>query len=137
MQRIGCGEGDRSFCDEGKAHDKVHGTGFPFFFRKFILEEQCGKRDGTGRNHAADHDCCHDMIVARSDGGCTEDISCLVEGAAHINGHHDCHDDSQEDSTGSAHVGQCGVQSCVQSTNGRLYQELHDQTYKKDAAQGI
>ena len=137
MQWVGCREGDRALGDERQAHDEVHRAGFPLLLCEPVLEKQCCKSNGTGRYHAADHDCRHDVIVACGDGCGAEDVSRLIEGAAHVDGHHAGHDDAQKDPAGTAHVGQCGVQSRVQRADGRLYQELHDQAHEEDAAQRI
>ena len=137
MQWVGCREGDRALGDERQAHDEVHRAGFPLLLCEPVLEKQCCKSNGAGRYHAADHDCRHDVIVACGDGCGAEDVSRFIEGAAHVDGHHAGHDDAQKDPAGTAHVGQCGVQSRVQRADGRLYQELHDQAHEEDAAQRI
>ena len=60
MERIRRGEGNSAFRDEGQAHDKVRNQGVPFRRREFMPEEEHGQGQADRRDHAADHDGCHD-----------------------------------------------------------------------------
>ena len=134
---IGSCEGDSTLSDECKAHDEVDGAGFSLFLGELVLEHDGCQCDCAGRNHTADHDCCHDVIVACCDGCCTENVSCLVEGAAHVDGHHAAEDQAEDELAAAAHAAQSIVQTGVEGSDGRLNNEHHDQACQQNTEQGI
>ena len=133
MDRVCCCEWNRTLSDEGESHDEVGRTGFSFFFCKFIFEQQGCKCNRTRRNHTADHNGCHNVVVSCCDGCCSEYVSCFVERAAHVDGHHAAEDHAKDQLAGSAHGSKTIVQYRVDGSHDRLYNEEHQKSHRKDA----
>ena len=137
MQRIRRRIGDRALSDKCKSHDEVDRRRFSLVFRKFVFEQDGRQGDRTGRNHTADHDCCHDVIVSCRDRCCSEHIRRLVERAAHIDRHHSSDDNAKQNLTASTHIGKSRIKCRVKRSDRRLHNIGHDQTDKKDTEERV
>ena len=133
MYRIRSREGNRTLGDERKTHDEVCGTGLSLLLCELLLEEHGSQCNRAGRCHTADHHGCHHVIVAGGDGCGTEYISRLVEGAAHIDGHHRCQNEAEHQTAGASHAGETVVQGNVYGTHDGLHHEAHDQSDTENA----
>ena len=135
-QRVSRCVRDRALGDEAEAHDVVDDAVAALVGSPLPGAEGGGEGDGDGRHHAAHHDGSHDLIVAGGEGCGAEDVSRLVEGAAHVDAHHTGHDRAQQDLGGAAHgvqpVGHGGVDHAHDGVDA-----AHDRAHDEDAAQRV
>ena len=123
-KRIGRRIRDRALGDETESQNIVYGTALSFLRGELFLEESGGKRDRERRNHTADHNCRHYIVVAGSDRRRAEDIRRLVEGTAHIGRHHGSEHHAEQHLAGASH----GIQHVGQSRIKRAHDRV-DRTH--------
>ena len=137
MQRIGSCKGDGAFGDEGDAHDVVDDARLALLLGPTVLEERGGEGGDDRGNHAADHDGSHDLLadlVAAGEGCGAEDIRGLVDGAAHVDGHHAAEDEAEDDLVTGAEAVEPGGDTSVDGTDDGVDEE-HQETHDEDAAE--
>ena len=103
-KRILCCERNGTFCNEGKSHHIVYEAGLTLFLGKFLLEEGGAQGNCDRRNHTACHNRGHHLKVTLCQLCCAKYIGCLVERAAHIDGHHAAEQHTEYNTAGSAHA---------------------------------
>ena len=116
VQRIGSCKGDGAFGDEGDAHDVVDNARLALLLGPTVLEERGGEGGDDRGNHAADHDGSHDLLadlVAAGEGCGAEDVRGLVDGAAHVDGHHAAEDEAEDDLVTGAEAVEPGGEAAV------------------------
>ena len=133
-------ERDGTFGDEGKTHDIVGRSGGAFLSRELLREELAGHRDGDRGNHAADHDAGHHQVTGiRAEGqhADTEEVSSLVDRAAHIGGHHEAEQETEKnDEVLGVQEVQEGGDGVVQPDHDRV-DGTHDHGDERNADQRI
>ena len=150
MQRIRSRKRDRALCDKGCTHDHIGYRRAAFCLGEFLREEPACKRDAYRRNHTADHDGCHgDVACLRLRiGGCKPvgrrqktDARCirrLVDGTAHIDGHHASQDQPQQPKhIRIRQLGKSAGQRIIYNTDQRVEDEAHQDADDKHTQQRI
>ena len=140
-KRIGRRIRDRALGDETESQNIVYGTALSFLRGELFLKESGGKRDRKGRNHTADHNCRHYIVVAGSDRRRAEDIRRLVEGTAHIGRHHGSEHHAEQNLAGASHgiqkIGKTRVQHSHDRIHGAHNDSYQTYTHKRENKHGL
>ncbi|MCY1215973.1 hypothetical protein D9M72_278330 [compost metagenome] len=117
-ERIGRGERDGAFGDEGRSQQPGGLAVFTLGQAETLLvQDGGGEGHGQRRNHARGHDGCHDLprcLVVQGCGtqaGDGERVGNLVDRAAEVEAHHEAQDDAQRDGAGTGESGEPTVQA--------------------------